>query len=153
MKTLEKFDDYNFLRLKDLSLNECNALFERHLISKELIENKDISGVAISEDEKIIVMINEEDHMRIQIFSSGLELENCLNLAVELDEKIGKLVTYAASEKYGYLTACPTNVGTGMRASVMVHLPALTMTGNIRKSFRSGKWCRNEYSWSIWRRK
>jgi len=64
IKTLEKYDTFNFLSLKDLSLNECNALFEQHLISKELIENKDISGVAISEDGKIIVMINEEDHIR-----------------------------------------------------------------------------------------
>ena len=64
MKTLEMFDVFNFLSLRELSLNECNALFEKHLISKELIQNKDISSVAISEDEKIIVMINEEDHIR-----------------------------------------------------------------------------------------
>ena len=78
-------------------------------------------------------MINEEDHVRIQVFSSGQELEELLNLAIEIDEKIDGLVTYATNEKYGYLTSCPTNVGTGLRASVMVHLPALTLTGNIEK--------------------
>ena len=78
-------------------------------------------------------MINEEDHIRIQVFASGQELENLLNLAIELDEKIDGLVKYAVNKKYGYLTSCPTNVGTGLRASVMVHLPALTLTGNISK--------------------
>ena len=76
-------------------------------------------------------MLNEEDHLRIQVFASGLDLEHLLDLATELDNAIDGLVTYAFNEKYGFLTACPTNVGTGMRASVMVHLPALTATGNI----------------------
>ena len=71
METLEKFDVFNFISLKNMSLNECNALFEQHLISKELIENKDISGVAISEDSKMIVMINEEDHIREQCIEKG----------------------------------------------------------------------------------
>ena len=74
MKTLEKYEVFNFLSLKDLTLNECNALFEQHLISKELIENKDISGIAISEDEKIIVIINAEDHIREQCIEAGFNL-------------------------------------------------------------------------------
>ena len=89
--------------------------------------------VIINEEENICIMINEEDHIRIQVFASGQELENLLNLAIELDEKIDGLVKYAVNKKYGYLTSCPTNVGTGLRASVMVHLPALTLTGNISK--------------------
>ena len=160
LETIEKITPkigygLKFMKISDMDDITKLSLVEKHIISPEfaLSKESDTKAIVLNEEENICIMINEEDHMRIQIFSSGLELENCLNLAVELDEKIGKLVTYAASEKYGYLTACPTNVGTGMRASVMVHLPALTMTGNIRKSFRSGKWCRNEYSWSIWRRK
>ena len=78
-------------------------------------------------------MINEEDHIRIQVFSAGQELKNALNLEMEIDEKLSKLIPYSYSEKYGFLTSCPTNVGTGLRGSVMVHLPALTKTGNIRK--------------------
>ena len=78
-------------------------------------------------------MINEEDHLRIQVFGAGLEIENIMNLAIEIDEKIGNLVNYAYHEKYGFLTSCPSNVGTGARASIMVHLPALTKTGNINK--------------------
>ena len=78
-------------------------------------------------------MINEEDHIRIQIFTSGLELKQTMNLAIEIDENLDKLLHYAHSEEYGYLTACPTNIGTGLRASVMVSLPALKITGNLSK--------------------
>lgn len=115
------------------------SLVEKHLISPEFVsktENsvtQNLKAILLNEDENICIMINEEDHLRIQVFSAGLDLENLKNLIVEIDEKIDELCHYSCSEKYGYLTACPTNVGTGMRASVMVHLPALTMTGNINK--------------------
>ena len=82
-------------------------------------------------------MIGEEDHLRIQVFSSGLDLKNTMNLAIELDEKLGDLLGYDISKKYGYLTRCPSNVGTGLRASVMLHLPALSMTGNDKKILES----------------
>ncbi|MGN1384475.1 MAG: protein arginine kinase [Clostridia bacterium] len=108
------------------------TLIENHLISPEFATNKN-GAILINDEENICIMINEEDHIRIQVFSSGQELEELLNLAIEIDEKIDGLVTYATNEKYGYLTSCPTNVGTGLRASVMVHLPALTLTGNIEK--------------------
>ena len=81
----------------------------------------------------ISIMINEEDHLRIQVLSAGFDIDNLMNFAIEIDEKLSKNLDYAYSEKYGFLTACPTNVGTGLRASVMVHLPALTKTGNIQK--------------------
>ena len=87
----------------------------------------------INADENICIMINEEDHIRIQVFASGLELDNSLNLANEIEKGMGNLINYAFSEKYGYLTENMTNVGTGLRASVMVHLPALTATRNIDK--------------------
>ncbi len=108
------------------------SLIEKHLISPEFaMQEKVNKAILINDDENICVMINEEDHLRIQVFSAGYELENLLKFAIEIDEKIEKLINYAFHRKYGYLTSCPTNLGTGMRASVMVHLPALTLTGNI----------------------
>jgi len=109
-------------------------LVEKNLISPEFaLDNKEERAILINEEENICIMINEEDHLRIQVFGAGLEIENIMNLAIEIDEKIGKLIHYAYNNKYGFLTSCPSNVGTGARASVMVHLPALTKTGNINK--------------------
>ena len=108
------------------------SLVEKHLISPEFAMQENVNkAILINDDENICVMINEEDHLRIQVFSAGYELENLMKFAIEIDEKIEKLINYAFHRKYGYLTSCPTNLGTGMRASVMVHLPALTLTGNI----------------------
>lgn len=123
-----------FLRLDRMDAITKLSLIEKHLISPEFAVDKDkIRAILINEEENICIMINEEDHLRLQIISAGLELENTLNLAIEIDKKLETLVNYAFSEKYGFLTACPTNVGTGLRSSVMVHLPALTLTGNIKK--------------------
>ena len=113
-----------FLKLKDIDDITKLTLIEKHVISPDFAIDKEKIGA---------ILINEEDHLRLQVFSSGMDLENLKNLIVEIDEKIDGLLDYAFSEQYGYLTACPTNVGTGMRASVMVHLPALTLTGNITK--------------------
>lgn len=123
-----------FLKLKDMDNTTRLSLIEKHLISPEFAVDKNETGaIVINDEENICIMVNEEDHLRIQVLSSGLELEQTLALAVEIDEKLQTLLNYAFSEKYGFLTACPTNVGTGMRASVMVHLPALTLTGNSKK--------------------
>ena len=123
-----------FIRLKDLDDITKLSLIEKHIISPDFaVNNNDIGAILLNEEENICIMLNEEDHLRIQVFASGLDLEHLLDLATELDNAIDGLVTYAFNEKYGFLTACPTNVGTGMRASVMVHLPALTATGNINK--------------------
>ena len=131
IKTLEKFEVFNFVRLKELSLNECNSLFEQHLISKELIENKDISGVAISEDEKIIVMINEEDHIREQCIEKGFNLYKPYRRLSKIDDEIISSMPIAFDKDLGFITASPSNLGTGMRASVMLFLPACDMTGKI----------------------
>ncbi len=139
MNTLEEFDNFNFFSLKELSLNECNALFEQHLISHELIENKDISGVAISEDEKIIVMINEEDHIREQCIESGFNLYKPFRKLSEIDDKILQSLPIAFDEKLGFITACPTNLGTGMRASVMLFLPACELLGKIDEIYSRAK--------------
>ncbi len=123
-----------FINLSDIDDLTKVSLVEKHVISPEFATYKNkLGAILINEEENICIMINEEDHIRIQVFSSGLDLENLKNLIIEIDEKLDSMLHYAVSEKYGYLTACPTNVGTGMRASVMVHLPALTMTGNINK--------------------
>lgn len=125
-----------YIELNDLDDITKVSLVEKHVISPEFAMNKMKNGaLLLNDEENICMMINEEDHLHMQVFASGLELENLKNLAIELDEKLDKLLTYATHEKYGYLTSCPTNVGTAMRASVMVHLPALTMTGNIGKIF------------------
>lgn len=131
MRTLEKFDAFNFFSLKNLSLNECNALFERHLISKELIENKDISSVAISEDEKVIVMINEEDHIREQCLEKGFNLYKPYRRINKIDDEIISSLPIAFDRDLGFITASPSNLGTGMRASVMCFLPACSLTGNM----------------------
>lgn len=123
-----------FLRLKDMDDITKMSLVEKHLISPEFALNKNnIGAILINEEENISIMINEEDHFRIQVFNCGLDLEGTFNLAKEVDDKIDKIFNIAKSKKYGYLTSCPTNVGTGLRASVMLHLPGLTKTGNIRK--------------------
>ena len=122
------------LRLKDIDDITKLSLVKKHLISPEFAYNKSETGaIVINDEENICIMINEEDHIRLQVISAGLELENLLNLAIEIDKKLEQLIPYAYNDKYVFLTSCPTNVGTGLRASVMVHLPALAKTGNIRK--------------------
>ncbi|MBE7075639.1 MAG: ATP--guanido phosphotransferase [Clostridiales bacterium] len=128
---LEKFGDFDISRLKNLSLNECNALLERHIISKELIENKDISAFALSGDEHLIVMVNEEDHIREQCIMNGFNLYRPFREIKKLDDFLLREIDVAYSEDYGFLTASPANLGTGMRASVMLFLPALERNNDI----------------------
>lgn len=130
-KVLEKFGNLEFIRLKNLSLNECNSLLERHLISKELIENKDISAVALSHDERLIIMINEEDHIREQCLEKGFNLYKPFREIKKFDELLLSEIDVAFSNEYGFITSCPSNLGTGMRASVMLFLPALERNRDI----------------------
>ncbi len=130
-KVLDEFGDFDFIRLKNLSLNECNALLERHIISKELIENKDISAVALSSDEHTIVMMNEEDHIRAQCIYSGLNLYRPYREIKKLDDKILSEIDIAYNDRLGFITASPSNLGTGMRASVMLFLPAIEKRGEF----------------------
>lgn len=123
-----------FINLNDIDDITKIALIEEHIISPDFAMKKNVNGaIVINEEENICIMINDEDHIKLQVFSSGQELENLMNLAVEIDEKLGNLVKYSYSKKFGFLTVSPINVGTAMKASVMVHLPALTLTGNINK--------------------
>lgn len=113
------------------------SLVEKHLISPELAMNKENKkAIIINNEENICIMLNEDEHIKLQVFGSGQELENLMNLAVEIDEKLGEILEYSYSEKFGYLTTSPINLGTGMKASVIVHLPALTLTGNLPKIVR-----------------
>ena len=123
-----------FFKMQDIDDLTKLSLLEKNIISPECAMDKNKAcGILINDEENICIMVNEEDHLREQVFGSGLNLDETFNLAREIDTQIEKVFDIAKSKKYGYLTSCPTNVGTGMRASVMVHLPGLTKTGNIKK--------------------
>lgn len=121
-----------FLRLKDMDNITKQSLVEKNLISPDFAKNEN-GSILINDEENICIMIGGEDHLQIQVFNCGLDLKNVLNLAIEVDNKLNEVLGYSINKKYGYLTASPVNVGTGLRASVMVHMPALSKTKNIRK--------------------
>ena len=114
-------------------------LVERHLISRQHAEGEGSRGVAIATSETFALMINEEDHLRIQVLRHGLNLDDAWEQTTRVDAALEALVNFAFHKRYGYLTACPTNVGTAVRVSVMLHLPALKLTGEIEKVFRAAK--------------
>lgn len=123
-----------YLKIKDMDEITKISLLEKNLVTEEFLnKNQDKKSILINDEENICIMIGEEDHLKIQVYSAGLELENTLNLAIELDKKIEEVLGYCVSKKYGYLTAYPSNLGTGLKASVMLHLPALQKTNNIKK--------------------
>ncbi|MBI4355701.1 MAG: protein arginine kinase [Candidatus Omnitrophica bacterium] len=122
-----------FLKLADLDEVDKQFLIERHLMSRDHALGDDHKGLAISDREIISVMINEEDHLRMQALQSGFNLRQAWQILDALDDELAAKVEYAFSNEWGYLTACPTNTGTGLRASVMAHLPALVMTKQINK--------------------
>jgi protein arginine kinase len=129
--------ELEYLSLSSLETLDKQLLLERQLISRELVSAEGARGVAISKDESVSVMINEEDHLRIQVMRSGLDLDQAWAITNQVDDRIEQRVAYAFHEEFGYLTACPTNVGTGMRASVMLHLPALEFTRQGDQVFRA----------------
>lgn len=124
--------DLHFINLSDLDGLMQNSLVEKRVISRDLLEMKE-TGILLNDAEDISIMINEEDHLRIQVMKPGFNLDEALSDAIKVDEKISSKINYAYNDKYGFLTACPTNLGTGLRASVMLHLPALRLTGKIEK--------------------
>jgi protein arginine kinase len=126
-----------YVDVEQLAGVDRQFLVERHLISREHAESEGSRAVAIDGREQFSLMINEEDHLRMQVIQSGLNLESVWEQINRLDDLIEEKVTFAFHEKLGYHTACPTNVGTGMRVSVMLHLPALVITRQIDKVFRS----------------
>ncbi len=126
-----------YLDVEGLASLDRQFLVERQLISRELAESDGARSVAIDTREQYSLMVNEEDHLRIQLMKSGLDLTGAWNQINEIDDRIEQRLSYAFHDRLGYLTACPTNIGTGMRVSVMLHLPALVITRQIDKVFRS----------------
>ncbi len=126
--------DLKFLELKDMDVITKNSLVEKNIISqKYLAEERQTGSILINDLENICIMLGGENHLSIQVFESGLNLENTLNLAIEIEEKIGEILDYSISKKYGYLTKSLNDIGTGLKASVMLELPALAKTGNLKK--------------------
>ena len=128
---------YSNINLEQLSERERAILVEKHLMSPALEEKLPYRNLVVSDDASIVIMVNEEDHLRIQSMVSGLRLEVAYERILKIDKAIEVKYPYAFDERFGYLTACPTNVGTGLRASVMLHLPALTISGKITRLIRS----------------
>src|SRR5438045_4021074 len=126
-----------YVNVPTLSTLDRQFLVERQLISRELAAAEGPRGVALGPQETVSLMVNEEDHVRLQVMRSGFTLEEAWQEIDRVDDILEQRVSYAFSDDFGYLTACPTNVGTGMRASVMLHLPALDATKQIEKVFRA----------------
>jgi protein arginine kinase len=134
-KTIEQQTErkYNSSNVNTLAEIDKTAMVERHIISPLLTSKEQSTGLILSEDEKISIMINEEDHLRIQSVTGGMNIYEAFRMANKVDDITSGIFEYAFHEKYGYLTSCPTNVGTGLRASYMVFLPALTAAGRVGK--------------------
>ena len=129
--------DLTYLDVNTMPPIDRQFLVERQLISRELAGGEGPRGVAIGPRENMAVMVNEEDHLRIQVMHSGLSLHDVWDQINKLDDQLEEQIAYAYSPQLGYLTACPTNVGTGIRVGVMLHLPALVMTKQLDKVFRA----------------
>jgi protein arginine kinase len=119
------------LTMRELTPVDRQFLVERHLISHDLADNGRLRGLLVVPDESVSAMVNEEDHLRLQALASGFQLRSAWESINSIDDELGQDLDYAFSEDLGYLTACPTNVGTGMRASVLIHLPSLVLTKQI----------------------
>lgn len=123
--------DFQYIDMSTLSQIQAVSLAERHLISPEFAARHNGSALMLTDDESVSIMLCEEDHIRLQVMKAGLALEDAYALADKIDRVLDSRLNYAFDERLGYLTQCPTNLGTAMRASVMLHLPALTRCGKI----------------------
>ena len=130
---VQAFQERALREMGALPVLERQFLLERHLISYDLASSGGECGLLFSENEALSVMVNEEDHIRIQALMPGLQLDEAYEAANLVDDQLESSLEWAFSDDFGYLTACPTNVGTGLRASVLVHLPALVLTRKIKK--------------------
>lgn len=127
----KELDHGLFFRSEEISDLDRAFLIERHLISPEFLHTDTVSGLFISSDERLAVMINEEDHLRIQAINSGLAITTALENAMRVDDELSRTLEFDFDNDFGYLTSCPTNVGTGLRASVLIHLAGLVLTKEI----------------------
>ena len=121
-----------FMEVGQLSQNEGLSMVENHIVSPDFLENKN-ALLALSKDDSVSIMVNEEDHLRVQVLASGLDLERALDIANKMDDVLDESLDYAFDDQLGFLTACPSNLGTGLRASVMLHIPALEKAGALNK--------------------
>jgi len=128
-----EYGSFQMVRLDDLEDLDKKVLVEKHLISPSLVNESKGGAVMLNEDESVSIMINEEDHLRIQCLFPGFQVQEAWERATAIDDIFEESVNYAFDDKRGYLTSCPTNVGTGLRASVMMHLPALVMSHQINR--------------------
>lgn len=124
-------DDFSYIEMTSLSRSQAISLAERHLISPEFTGSPEGRALLLTQDESISIMLCEEDHIRLQVMKSGLALHEAYDIADKIDNVLSTRLNFAFDERIGYLTQCPTNLGTAMRASVMLHLPALTRTGKL----------------------
>lgn len=130
---LHELGKFELIRCRDLSAMDRQVFVEKHLISPDLAEQEKHGAMIVRDDELVSIMVNEEDHIRIQCILPGLRISEAWSMANQIDDALEQRLTYAYHDQYGYLTACPTNVGTGMRASVMMHLPGLVLSGSINR--------------------
>jgi len=137
--SLDQLGDIFFIDISHGSTIERDLLVERQLISRNLAAGIGPRGAVIAGNELFTAQINEEDHLRLSTLAPGLGLDKCWQRINAIDDAVSKKVKYAFSSKYGFLTACPTNLGTGIRVSVMLHLPALKMTEQLKQLFASAK--------------
>lgn len=131
----DSYKAFRVIELEKLDENKKQVMVERHLVSPNLVKKNEDAAVITNNEESLNVMINEEDHIRIQCLYPGLNLEKAFDMASNLDDCIENKLFYSFDDELGYLTSCPTNLGTGLRASVMMHLPALAITGTLEKIF------------------
>lgn len=131
----EKLSDYsfNYAEMKTLSQSEVVSLAERHLVSPEFASSRDGRALLLTEDEAVSIMLNEEDHIRLQVMYAGFALDEAYKTANNINNKLSEQLDFAFDDKLGYLTQDPTALGTGMKASVVLHLPALVSTSQITK--------------------
>lgn len=123
---------YKLLKMQDIDDVTKLSLMEKHIISKEFVGDE-LGAIITNEDSSVVAMVNEEDHLRIQAFSAGFNIDKCYKDLTCFTDSLGEKVEYIKNEKYGYITSCPTNVGSGMRVSVLLHLPALARVGLLNK--------------------
>lgn len=126
-------DSFEFIEAEKISKSKLASLVERHLVSPDFARYPKGRALLLMKDESVSIMLNEEDHVRIQVMCSGMELEKAYDMADKIDTLLDETLSFAFDEELGYLTACPTNLGTGIRASVMVHLPAVEADGTLKK--------------------
>ena len=125
--------NFTYIDMSELSDIEAMAMTEKRLVSPDFIKNRTAKALILSDDETISIMLGEEDHIRIQVMSPGFDLDECYKTADKVDRILDTHLNYAFNEKLGFLTECPTNLGTGLRASVMMHLPAIESAGLLNQ--------------------